>query len=72
MEEILSVLKDVGPTVRSIFSGVLPQLPAMGKRVLPGLLEIIGKDHPMIRIVGIALAVMILYILFVLFKPRKD
>ena len=72
MEEILSVLKDVGPTVKSIFADVLPQVPALSKRVLPTIIDIIGKDHPIIRIVGISLAVMILFILFMLLKPRKD
>ena len=72
MEEILSFLKDVGPTVKDIFADILPEIPSMGGRVLPTLLEIVGKDHPLIRIAGIGLAVMILYILFVLFKPRKD
>ena len=72
MEELLSVLKDVGPTVKVIFADILPQVPAMGERALPTFIEIIGKDHPIIRIVGIGLAVMILYILFILFKPRKD
>ena len=71
MEELLSVLKDVGPTVKAIFADILPEIPSMGGRVLPTLLEIVGKDHPIIRIGGAALAVIILYILFVLLKPRK-
>ena len=71
MKEILSVFKDVGPTVKSIFSDILPEIPAMGERVLPTLIEIVGKDHPVIRIGVIGLAVIILYILFMLFKPRK-
>jgi hypothetical protein len=72
MEEILSVLKDVGPTVKSIFSDILPQIPALGTSVLPDVITIIGEDHPVIRIAGIGLAVMILFILFMLLKPRKD
>ena len=75
MEEILSfvkdVLKDVGPTVKAIFADILPEISSMGGRVLPTLIEIVGKDHPILRIGGIALAVMILYILFMLFKLRK-
>ena len=72
MEELLSVLKDVGPTVKSLFTEILPQILALTKRVLPNLMESIGREYPIIPAVIIGLAVIILFILFILIKPRKD